>query len=98
MRKSNLTAFVLICLVAWVTVSCGGGPGRDEIAPIDAPMFLNVAENPRALDKEEPVIVLEIDGEAKAYPLRILIWHEIVNDELVLLPDGFAVLGIIPTP
>ena len=63
-----------------------GGPGRDEIPPIDAPMFLSVAENPRILDKEEPVIVLEIDGEARAYPLRILIWHEIVNDELAEVP------------
>ncbi len=63
-----------------------GGPGRDEIAPIDAPKFLSVSENPRALEKEEPVIVLEIDGEAKAYPLSILIWHEIVNDELAGVP------------
>ena len=49
-------------------------------------MFLNVAENPHVPEKEEPVIVLEIDGEAKAYPLRILIWHEIVNDELAGVP------------
>ena len=38
------------------------------------------------MDKDEPVIVLEIDGEAKAYPLRILIWHEIVNDEVAGVP------------
>ena len=63
-----------------------GGPGRDEIPPIDAPMFLSVAENPRILEKDEPVIVLEIDGEVKAYPLRIMIWHEIVNDEVAGVP------------
>ena len=28
----------------------------------------------------EPVIALEIGGDARAYPLRILLWHEIVND------------------
>ena len=34
----------------------------------------------------EPVISLEINGEAKAYPLQILTWHEIVNDELGGVP------------
>ena len=38
------------------------------------------------MEKEEPVIVLSIDGKARAYPLRILIWHEIVNDDLVGVP------------
>ncbi len=28
----------------------------------------------------EPVLALQVNGDARAYPLQILIWHEIVND------------------
>ena len=38
------------------------------------------------LDEREPVIVIEIDGDARAYPARILLWHEIVNDEVGGVP------------
>ncbi|MBA3568257.1 MAG: DUF3179 domain-containing protein, partial [Pyrinomonadaceae bacterium] len=34
------------------------------------------------LGGNEPVIALEVEGEVRAYPLQILIWHEIVNDEI----------------
>jgi hypothetical protein len=62
-----------------LTAFTPGGPGKDGIPPIDAPRFL-AAENVDFLDPREPVIVLEIDGEVRAYPIQILIWHEIVND------------------
>ena len=39
-----------------------------------------------ALSDREPVIGLAINGEAKAYPLRVLTWHEIANDEIGGLP------------
>ena len=55
-----------------------GGPPRDGIPAIDAPEFVPVAE--ASLPEDEPVIGLVINGDARAYPLRILIWHEIVND------------------
>ncbi|WGH78289.1 DUF3179 domain-containing protein [Jannaschia ovalis] len=56
-----------------------GGPGRDGIPALDAPEFIAVSE--AALDPAEPVIALEIDGAApRAYPIRYLTWHEIVND------------------
>jgi Protein of unknown function (DUF3179) len=55
-----------------------GGPPRDGIPSIDAPTFVPVAE--AELSDREPVIGLIVDGDARAYPLRILIWHEIVND------------------
>jgi len=56
-----------------------GGPPKDGIPSIDNPKFVPVsqAEN---LFPTEPVIGLSIDGDARAYPLRILTWHEIVND------------------
>ena len=55
-----------------------GGPPKDGIPSIDDPQFITVAE--AAYDDREPVIGLEIDGDARAYPLSILTWHEIVND------------------
>ena len=57
-----------------------GGPGRDGIPPIDSPKFLALDEAGDFLRDEEPVIVFEHEGDARAYPLQILIWHEIVND------------------
>ena len=63
-----------------------GGVGRDGIPPIDEPRFVPVAEADERLTDMEPVIALELNGEAKAYPLQILLWHEIVNDELGDVP------------
>ena len=58
-----------------------GGPPRDGIPPIDSPRFETVESADNWLEDLEPLIILEINGEARAYPLQILIWHEIVNDE-----------------
>jgi hypothetical protein len=55
-----------------------GGPPRDGIPSIDAPEFVPVSE--AELPEHEPVIGLIVGDDARAYPLRILIWHEIVND------------------
>jgi hypothetical protein len=62
-----------------------GGPPRDGIPSIDAPRFIPLADD-KALAAKEPVIGLEIGGDARAYPLRILIWHEIVNDTVGGVP------------
>jgi len=59
-----------------------GGPPKDGIPPIDRPRFDSVALAGKWLDPREPVIAVEIDGRARAYPLSILIWHEIANDRL----------------
>ncbi len=56
-----------------------GGLPRDGIPSIDDPKFISVGSI-RDIDPREPVIGVEIGGEAKAYPLRVLVWHEIVND------------------
>ena len=63
-----------------------GGVGRDGIPPIDNPRFEPVAEVNEWLAPLEPVIALEVNGVAKAYPLQILTRHEIVNDELGGVP------------
>lgn len=56
-----------------------GGPPKDGIPSIDSPRFAALKEA-SALAETEPVIGFEINGDARAYPLRILIWHEIAND------------------
>ena len=58
-----------------------GNPRRDRIPAIDRPHFI-AAEAANFLSPDDLVIGVEINGEAKAYPLKILTWHEIVNDSL----------------
>jgi hypothetical protein len=61
-------------------------PVRDGIIPIDLPTFETLEEASAWLAENEPVIALEIDGDARAYPLQILTWHEIVNDSVGDIP------------
>jgi hypothetical protein len=63
-----------------------GGPPPDGIPPIDNPVFLDVDEDFELLPADEPVVVLEIDGDARAYPIRAMVWHEIVNDTVGGVP------------
>jgi len=58
------------------------GPPRDGIKSIDDPKFISIQLAETILDAREPVVVVSINGTAKAYPLRILLYHEIINDEL----------------
>lgn len=62
-----------------------GGVGRDGIPPIDNPRFETIAQV-ASLDSQSPVIALEVNGDARAYPLAILTQHEIVNDEVGGIP------------
>ncbi len=69
----------------WVEI-VSGGPPKDGIPAIDDPAFVSVADKP-TLEPREPVITLEIAGEVpRAYPIRYLTWHEIVNDEVGGIP------------
>ncbi|MGI8544335.1 MAG: DUF3179 domain-containing protein [Aridibacter sp.] len=63
-----------------------GGPGKDGIPALVDPKFVSLEEAGKWLGEKEPVISLVIDGEARAYPLQILIWHEIINDEFNGVP------------
>ena len=58
-----------------------GGPGKDGIPSIDKPKFTS-AEESNWLDDEDLVLGLNYKGTIRAYPLRILNWHEIVNDNV----------------
>lgn len=57
-----------------------GGPGKDGIPAIDNPKFVTVDEADAMLVDDEPVIVVTVGDDARAYPVQILLWHEIVND------------------
>ena len=59
---------------------------KDRIVPVDAPMFVPVADAPTYMEPREPVVALVVDGDARAYPLAILMWHEIVNDTVGGVP------------
>jgi hypothetical protein len=63
-----------------------GGPPPDGIPPIDHPRYVSIAQAARFLAPSEPVIAVQLGGQARAYPLQILIWHEIVNDTLGGVP------------
>jgi hypothetical protein len=56
-----------------------GGPPRDGIPALDSPRFTGAAQD-AFLNPEDRVLGLVHRGEARAYPLRILSWHELLND------------------
>lgn len=70
--------------VPWKEIR-SGGPRKDGIPSIDQPRFEQLRDGNASgwaagIGLTEPVISLVIGGDARAYPLRVLIWHEIAND------------------
>ena len=63
-----------------------GGPPRDGIRSVDNPKFISPDAAAEWLADNEPVIALDLNGDARAYPLQIITWHEIVNDEVGGVP------------
>ncbi len=57
-----------------------GGPPKDGIPAIDHPAFESIAEADEWLDDREAVQVVNLNGDARAYPVQIMVWHELVND------------------
>ena len=53
---------------------------RYRPVPIDIPRFDDVDEAEAFLHPHDPVIALAVGQAARAYPLRFLVWHEVVND------------------
>ncbi|WP_082182050.1 DUF3179 domain-containing protein [Aestuariivita boseongensis] len=78
------TDFEITSLDSWREIQ-SGGPGRDGIPALDDPQFVRAGEVQIA--PREPVVTVEIAGEAaRAYPIRYLMWHEIVNDRIGAVP------------
>ncbi|MBI2850549.1 MAG: DUF3179 domain-containing protein [Chloroflexi bacterium] len=63
-----------------------GGVGKDGIPPIYQPKFETVLQADSWLTGKDPVAFFQIGEQTRAYPLRILIWHEIVNDKVADIP------------
>lgn len=55
---------------------------RDAIPSIDHPKFISVSEAEKWVGDNEPVIVVRVGSESRAYPIQVLMWHEIVNDRI----------------
>ncbi len=94
---SKIACLLLICLLVacgdndrfgpsseWTIPSdevMDGGPGKDGIPSIDSPQFDQI-DDVDFMDDEDLIVGIVKDGEAKAYPHKILDWHEIVNDKV----------------
>jgi hypothetical protein len=79
------TNFEKTNVASWVEI-LSGGPPKDGIPALDAPTFHTVAQE-GLLTPRDPVITVEIEGETpRAYPIRYLTWHEIMNDTIGDIP------------
>lgn len=90
------TVIGLICLLCFALPAAGqwnfdnhsisleeiqsGGPPKDGIPALMAPKFVK-AEQAAFLSDKDDVLGVALGGIAKAYPIRILSWHELVNDD-----------------
>lgn len=59
-----------------------GGPPKDGIPSIDNPTYVTVDEADEWIADNELVLAIEYAGVTRVYPLQIMVWHEIVNDEI----------------
>ena len=75
------TDFSDTSVASWTEI-LSGGPPKDGIPALSDPQFIRVSQE-RKIEDREPVITVELDGqEPRAYPVRYLTWHEIVNDKI----------------
>jgi len=59
-----------------------GGPAKDGIPAINIPKFLSAKEAGNQIKNTDKILGVAMDGIARAYPIAILNWHEIVNDKI----------------
>ncbi|MEH6649376.1 MAG: DUF3179 domain-containing protein [Motiliproteus sp.] len=78
---NNLNGFDLTDSLIPQSKIYAGGPPRDGIPSIDQPRFIAASED-QLLQPESLVIGVSIDGISRAYPVAILNWHELVNDQI----------------
>src|SRR5258708_26919433 len=78
------TDFSKHCVPYSQIVSCG--PPKDGIPALNAPKFVSVSTADTWLKPNEAVILFQAGDDARAYPIQILIWHEIVNDTVGGVP------------
>lgn len=56
------------------------GQGRDTVPAIHEPSFVDVAAAEHIYKDRSPILQLTLNGDVRAYPLEMLLWHEVVND------------------
>ncbi|GAM64201.1 hypothetical protein JCM19232_3477 [Vibrio ishigakensis] len=77
----SLNGFDLSNATVPLKLILSGGPPKDGIPALTDPKMLKGKEA-TYLKSDDVILGLVIAGEARAYPLRILNWHEIVNDKI----------------
>ncbi len=80
--RSQSPAFEEVILNKFAKSIQVGGPGKDGIPPIDNPKYLAVGEANKILTDEDVVFGLEHGGVVRAYPQIVMVWHEIVNENI----------------
>ncbi|GAB3518952.1 DUF3179 domain-containing protein [Photobacterium alginatilyticum] len=81
MHAASLNGFTLDRLTVPVEQILSGGPGKDGIPAIIKPNFVD-ASKARFLKGHDIVLGLTMNGKSRAYPIKILNWHEVVNDSI----------------
>lgn len=96
MKRFYILAFFLIIPVFMTGFTLGnaivpkeeilaGGPPKDGIPALLEPKFVS-ADEADFLNPDDPVIGVVVSGHPKAYPIKILNWHEVVNDSFGGMP------------
>lgn len=76
---ATMNGFVLDGTLVPATEIFSGGPPKDGIPAIDKPVFVK-ASSAKIMYDDDRVLGITLNGISKAYPIRIMNWHEIVND------------------
>ena len=79
------TDFTKTSVDSWIEI-LSGGPPKDGIPALSDPQFIRAGEESRIEDREPVVTVLVEGAEPRAYPIRYLTWHEIINDVIGGVP------------
>ncbi|UTV29474.1 DUF3179 domain-containing protein [Photobacterium atrarenae] len=81
LQAAPFNSFILDNLTIPASQILSGGPGKDGIPAILKPRFV-AASQARFLSPDDVILGLSMGGVSKAYPIKILNWHEIVNDKI----------------
>ena len=75
-----------------------GGVRVDGIPPLEFPTQVLPNEAADWINDTDVVVGVEIDGDARAYPIRIIAWHEMVNDTVGGVPVSLAYCTLCGSP
>ena len=75
-----------------------GGVGVDGIPPLESPVFLTPDEAAGWINPSDQIVGVEINGDARAYPVRIIAWHELVNDTVGGVPVSLVYCTLCGSP